>query len=239
MHPVFRHRPSPAMVVACLALIVALSGTGYAAIRLPARSVGAKQLKTGAVTRLKLARSAVTGAKVARNALTGMQINEATLATVPKATHASAADTATHANTADSAATAGSADAVAVPEGWHVVGAPGEPAFQHTWQFQGNTSYELPGFYKDRLGIVHLRGRLSNGAPNNVMFQLPAGYRPAVGKSDSFPASCECDTAQTTIIVVAGTGFSAGFDGSVSMQNGSISTGHYVSLDGISFKAES
>ena len=35
-----RYVPSPAMVVACLALTVALAGTSYAAIKLPANSVG-------------------------------------------------------------------------------------------------------------------------------------------------------------------------------------------------------
>jgi len=35
---------SPAMGVACLALAVALSGTAYAVIRLPANSVGTKQV---------------------------------------------------------------------------------------------------------------------------------------------------------------------------------------------------
>src|SRR5438128_797872 len=35
MKPIWRRRPSPAMVVACLALTVALGGTGYAAITLP------------------------------------------------------------------------------------------------------------------------------------------------------------------------------------------------------------
>src|SRR5213595_1464696 len=41
----FRKRPSPALVVACLALAVALGGTGYAAIRLPANSVTTVQVK--------------------------------------------------------------------------------------------------------------------------------------------------------------------------------------------------
>ena len=44
-----RRRPSPALVVACLALAVALGGTGYAAMVLPANSVGTKQLRNGAV----------------------------------------------------------------------------------------------------------------------------------------------------------------------------------------------
>jgi hypothetical protein len=47
-------RPSPALVVACLALLVALSGTGYAAVVLPKGSVGTPQLKAGAVTSIKV-----------------------------------------------------------------------------------------------------------------------------------------------------------------------------------------
>jgi hypothetical protein len=47
-------RPSPAMVVALIALTVALGGGAYAAIKLPTNSVGAKQLKRGAVTPPKL-----------------------------------------------------------------------------------------------------------------------------------------------------------------------------------------
>ena len=41
--------PSPAMVVACIALTVALTGTGYAAIKLAPNSVGARELKSGSV----------------------------------------------------------------------------------------------------------------------------------------------------------------------------------------------
>jgi hypothetical protein len=47
-------RPSPPMVVACAALFVSLSGVGYAAIVLPANSVGTKQLKRNAVTSAKV-----------------------------------------------------------------------------------------------------------------------------------------------------------------------------------------
>lgn len=59
-----RHRPSPAMVVALIALAVAAGGTGYAALSLPASSVGPRQLRTGAVTGKKIKRNAVTSAKV-------------------------------------------------------------------------------------------------------------------------------------------------------------------------------
>jgi hypothetical protein len=48
------HRPSPAMLVAFAALLIALGGTSYAALRLPANSVGTKQLKKNAVTGAKV-----------------------------------------------------------------------------------------------------------------------------------------------------------------------------------------
>ena len=57
--------PSPAMTVACVALAVALSGVGYAAVVLPANSVGSAQVKY--------------------NALRGADINEARLGKVPNA----------------------------------------------------------------------------------------------------------------------------------------------------------
>jgi hypothetical protein len=46
--------PSPALVISVLALVVALGGTSYAAIVLPANSVGKRQLKKNAVTSAKV-----------------------------------------------------------------------------------------------------------------------------------------------------------------------------------------
>ena len=43
-----------ANVVGTLALFIALGGVSYAAVKLPAKSVGTKQLKTGAVTSAKV-----------------------------------------------------------------------------------------------------------------------------------------------------------------------------------------
>jgi hypothetical protein len=48
------------MVVACVALIVALGGTGYAAITLPRNSVGSKQLRANAVTSSKVRNGSLT-----------------------------------------------------------------------------------------------------------------------------------------------------------------------------------
>ena len=90
MKHLIRLRPSPAMVVACLALGLALGGTSYAAIKLPKNSVGAKQLK----------KNAVTGPKIKSNAVTGADVKESSLAKVPTAV---AADTAALATTATTA----------------------------------------------------------------------------------------------------------------------------------------
>jgi hypothetical protein len=57
------------MAVAFVALLVALGGTSYAAVKLANNSVQTKHIKN----------RAVTGAKVKNNALTGAHINEASL----------------------------------------------------------------------------------------------------------------------------------------------------------------
>jgi hypothetical protein len=70
MRTLLRRRPSPAMVVACIALLVALGGSSIAAVSaLPKGSVGTKQLKNSAVTGKKLANNAVTSAKVKNRSL--------------------------------------------------------------------------------------------------------------------------------------------------------------------------
>ena len=129
---------------------------------------------------------------------------------------------------------------MAASEAFHLVGATGEPAFQHSWQDGLNPADEPLSFYKDREGIVHLRGSIYGGPPNNVIFQLPSGYRPASGKFAFLTAACECSTGQTTILAIAGSGFAANVDGGVSVLNGSFpQTTSRLYLDGISFRAGS
>lgn len=82
-------RPSPALIIAIIALCAALTGTAWAA--LGKNSVGSKQLKSKAVTTGKIANNAVTGAKVASNSLTSSDINVEQLGTVPSATNAQTA----------------------------------------------------------------------------------------------------------------------------------------------------
>lgn len=84
MRRILRRRPSPALVVACLALGVALGGTSYATVlQVPRNSVGAPQLKAGAVTTPKIARSAVTSAKVRNGTLVRADFARGTLLTGP------------------------------------------------------------------------------------------------------------------------------------------------------------
>src|SRR4051794_29963499 len=89
-------RPSPAMVVAVVGLILGLCGTAGAVSQLGKNSVGTRQLRSKSVTTGKLANNAVNGAKVAKGSLTGSDINLSALGVVP------AAVSATHALSADS-----------------------------------------------------------------------------------------------------------------------------------------
>lgn len=54
MRRILASRPSPSMALAFVALLVALGGTSYAVVALPANSVGKKQLKSNAVTSAKV-----------------------------------------------------------------------------------------------------------------------------------------------------------------------------------------
>lgn len=59
-----RLRPSPAMVIALIALFVSLGGVGYAATK-----IGTSQIRDGAVTAAKLHGNAVTRKKIAAHAI--------------------------------------------------------------------------------------------------------------------------------------------------------------------------
>jgi hypothetical protein len=97
-------RPSPAMVVAVIALVVALGGSAYAATQ-----IGTNQIKSNAITAAKIKSNAVTGAKIKNGAVTGSKINLSSVGTVPSATHATTADSATKATEATKAGEAAKA----------------------------------------------------------------------------------------------------------------------------------
>ena len=83
-------RPSPAMVIACLALFVAIGGGAYAAAR-----IDTQDIKSEAVTGSKIAKRTIKSSRIANdnlkgqklrdNTVRGEKIDEGTLGTVPNA----------------------------------------------------------------------------------------------------------------------------------------------------------
>ncbi|HEY1284926.1 MAG TPA: hypothetical protein VGF04_02455 [Solirubrobacterales bacterium] len=225
-----RH-PSTAVVISIVALVMATVGTGYAALKLPKNAVGTKQLKKNSVTKAKIKKNAVTGAKVKKHTLTGSDINLKKLGTVPSAEIA---------------------NTIPPAEATHLVGSSGQPGFETgSSNFAGlsGLSFEPVGFYKDHEGIVHLQGmaQVGEAGPLGVIFRLPPGYRPASGRINVISVFCfsigpcatddENDQEDYNTLLVAGSNTSAeGFN----LEGGVISTnGSIVSLEGITFRAES
>ncbi|MEX2464472.1 MAG: hypothetical protein WD428_01215, partial [Gaiellaceae bacterium] len=69
MNPLRLRKPSPATVIACIALFVALGGTSVAAVTLARNSVLSKHIKNGQVKTADLGANAVNSAKVGNGSL--------------------------------------------------------------------------------------------------------------------------------------------------------------------------
>jgi hypothetical protein len=64
-------------------------------------------------------------------------------------------------------------------EGWHNVGAAGEPAFQNGFHNQTGAGLRPLRFMKDPAGVVRVEGDV-DGPVDNIIFTLPPGYRPPI-----------------------------------------------------------
>lgn len=146
--------PSPALVVAGLALFIALGGTVYAAKkraringkavkvkslpgnRVKLRSIPANRLKPGAFAALSAQAGPITGA----------EIDELTLGLVPEAAHAASADTAQSATDAQTAVNAVNAVDAQTVNGHGVGCLPGTRQFAGAcWQsFASETAVSAP-----------------------------------------------------------------------------------------------
>ena len=73
MSRLWKYRPSPAMIVAMLALFVAMGGTGYAVSKLPKGSVGSAQLRKNAVRSKHIKAGSITKAKLAKSTLSSLR----------------------------------------------------------------------------------------------------------------------------------------------------------------------
>jgi hypothetical protein len=80
-------RPSPALIVSCVALFAALGGTSYAAVKITGKEIAKRTITGGNVKNRTLGPK-----KVRLDSLTGNQINESTLGLVPKASDADTID---------------------------------------------------------------------------------------------------------------------------------------------------
>jgi hypothetical protein len=121
---ILRRRPSPALVIALVALFISLSGVAYGVATgfidsrelkdntvrsrdLRNNDIRTIDLRNNEVRGLDIRNSTIQGRDVALNTLTGDDVNEAQLGKVPSATSADTAASATTAANAASAATVG------------------------------------------------------------------------------------------------------------------------------------
>ena len=149
-----RPRLSYANVVSSLALFVALGGTSYAVAR---NSIGTPQLKADAVTSAKVKNGSLRNGDLAPSAR-GQR--------GPRGPQGPAGK--------DGTGAGGAADLT--PEAWQPL------QLVSGWTDYSN-GYQAAEYRKDKQGMVHLRGVLTQAAgapaPNQLIATLPPGYRPA------------------------------------------------------------
>jgi hypothetical protein len=193
-------KPSPAMGIALIALFIALGGTTYAATG-GNFILGQANTATNQTSLSGSVNGATTGGgKVLQltNTSTGAGATALGL-TVASGKPPLAVNSGTKVanlnvdkiDNLDSSAFARNAQ-----EPWHEVGTPGQPPFLYSptddptsteWQNYG-FGFNTAAFFKDSLGIVHLKGivRWTRNAGLQAdcdywtIFQLPVGYRPAL-----------------------------------------------------------
>lgn len=72
------------------------------------------------------------------------------------------------------------AGGISPQEGWNDVGTLGKPAFQNFWTNYNTATHDRVSYFKDKNGIVHIKGFVRSGTTGTVIFNLPAGYRPSL-----------------------------------------------------------
>ncbi len=223
MHQILRRRPSPALVVACIALFVAMAGTGWAASQ-----ISGSDVVNRSISHKKLKRDTLTGAEIKESKLgkvpTAASADSATHATTAdSAAHATTADSATHATTADSATHATSADSATLASTLPAVQFHALP-FLTGWGLSSFAA-RAPGYTIDAQGFVHLQGAVAqvSGSSNDIA-QLPVGARPADLTYMMFYAAN--DTVGTLWIDSTGV---------IMRRTGNVT---FLSLEGLSFHAD-
>jgi hypothetical protein len=247
-----RRRPSPALVIALIALFVSLSGVSYGVAtgfidsrEIKNNSVRTKDLRNNDVRTRDLRNndvrtgdlrnnevrgrdirnSTVRGIDVGLNAITGADVRESTLGKVPSATIADSATTATNATNATNAQSAASVGGMTVKKFFAKV-AVGAPTAEI---FRGN-GFALLGGCGGAGPILNLNG--ITGVPQtNVAVQGDAGgtvfneYDADLNAGDNLPLTTGATTQATGTAVVSTTA-------------GAVSTVSYAAEDSPAFSGE-
>ena len=222
-----RGRPSSSMVVACISLVISLSGATYAAIVLPRNSVGTKHLKTNAVVSSKVKNGTLKPADVAGGRIPPRGKAGGNLAgKYPNPKIANGAVT---------------QPKLAPAEDWHEVGTPGEPPFSSPTNFgcdgtplwQNNASFDhTAAFYRDPYGVVHLKGVVKGGDIGCAIFVLPPGYQPGEGYAGYSETHAVISNGAIGNLWIIGSAPDSA-QGSVIARSGS---NVWFSLDGVTFR---
>ena len=137
----------------------------------------------------------------------------------------------------------GPAGTPAPPEAFRIVGTSGQPTFAkdvgfggYEWWHANDHNVNQVAFYKDAFGTVHLKGKAKcvgttcNSA--SLIFQLPAGYRPAQNHIFAQLSDKTGSGAGASIrINVESSGWVSKAPAPLDSQNG------WVALDGITYRA--
>ena len=170
-----RDRLTYANVMATIAVFIALGGVAWAAATIDSKDVVDGSLKSIDLKDEK----GVTGDDVVPDSLTGAGIDEDTLGQVGDADKLDGKD-------ASEFASAGS-------EQWFALNLNGDTPAECFWEaFPSADGFNPPSFFRDRAGVVHLRGMIrardgffepcdnNNGALiSDNLSAIPGGYRPA------------------------------------------------------------
>lgn len=226
----FRKDPLIGNILGVIALFIALGAGAYAATHLKPNSVKSKHIVDGQVKTQDIAEGAIRSTLVPNEELIGDDIDEETLGAVPNALGAGLLD-GKDSTEFQAAGTEGWTD-LQLNDGGFPIGC--------YWEnFPGG--FGTPGYFRDRDGIVHLRGvvRAHDGSSINCGTPsideviagndaLPNGYRPEARalftvSSNNKPA--RVDILANTGQIRAEPGYPTYADMEV-----------WVSLDGISFR---
>lgn len=223
MKRVLALRPSPATIIACMALFISLGGvsygvaTGYIDSReIRNETIRTQDLRNNDIRALDIRNSTIRSRDVALNTLTGSDIAESKLGQVPSAAKAG-----------DATTLAGVGASGYLRRGIAVVFT--DLPLSADWEaIPGETS---PRYHLDPFGFVHLRGALRRASGSSeVALVLPAAARPA--NTMRIPVYAEGAGG------VATAGIRVDSTGDLLVQTTSEAAGNLVSLDGVTYKAD-